>query len=124
MYSPLVIDHFQHPRNVGSLPQANAMSRVENPACGDLLKIDIRLENDIIQEARFSAQGCAPTIACASRLTEMVQGATVGEALRIDRASLIASLGGLPAASGHAAQLSVDALRSALKSVAVLAKER
>ncbi len=118
MYSSLVIDHFQHPRNVGGLPQANAVSRVENPACGDLLEMNLRLENDIVQEARFSAKGCAPTIACASRLTEMVQGATVAEALRIDRASLITSLGGLPATSSHAAQLSVDALRAALDSVA------
>jgi nitrogen fixation NifU-like protein len=118
MYSKLVLDHFEHPRNGGELPDANAVARVDNPMCGDMLEVSLRLENGVIAEMRFRAKGCVPAIACASRLTEMVEGLTVADALAIRRDAIIESLGGLPAASHHAAQLAVDALRAAVEVVA------
>ena len=114
MYSQLVLDHFEHPRNSGELPAASAVARLDNPMCGDTLELSLRLEDGVIAEARFRAQGCVPTIACASRLTEMVRGLTVAEALMIGRDAIIESLDGLPSASHHAAQLAVDVLRAAI----------
>jgi nitrogen fixation NifU-like protein len=114
MYSPLVLDHFEHPRNSGELPQPTRSATVENPACGDILELSVRIEQGIIAAIGFRAQGCVPTVACASRLTEMVQGKPVAEALSIPRQAIIESLGGLPSASQHAAQLAVDALRTVL----------
>jgi nitrogen fixation NifU-like protein len=117
MYSQLVLEHFEHPRNSGELPAANAVARLENPVCGDVLELSLRLEDGVIAEVRFRAKGCVPTIACASRLTEMVQGLTVADALIIRRDTIIELLGGLPTASQHAAQLAVDALRASLEIV-------
>jgi len=115
MYSKLVLEHFEHPRNGGELPAANAVARLDNPMCGDMLEVSLRLEDGVIAEVRFRAKGCVPTIACASRLTEMAQGLTVAAALAIRRDAIIESLDGLPPASHHAAQLAVDALRASLK---------
>ncbi len=115
MYSQLVLDHFEHPRNGGELPAASAVARLDNPMCGDTLELSLRLEGGVIAEARFRAQGCVPTIACASRLTEMVRGLTAGEALMIRRDAIIESLGGLPAVSHHAAQLAIDTLRASVE---------
>jgi nitrogen fixation NifU-like protein len=115
MYSPLVLEHFQNPRNSGVAGNANAVARVQNPVCGDVLELSLRVEGRTIAEVRFLAQGCVPTIACASRLTEMVQGSALKEALAVDRESLIESLAGLPQESYHAAQLSIEALHSALR---------
>jgi nitrogen fixation NifU-like protein len=115
MYSQLVLEHFEHPRNSGELPAANAVARLENPMCGDVLELSLRLEYGVIAEVRFRAKGCVPTIACASRLTEMAQGLTAADALVIGRDAIIESLDGLPTASQHAAQLAVDALRAAIE---------
>ncbi len=114
MYSKLVLEHFEHPRNGGELPDANAVARLDNPMCGDVLEMSLRLVDGVIAEARFRAKGCVPTIACASRLTEMVQGLTVAGALAIRRDAIIDSLDGLPPASHHAAQLAIDALRASI----------
>jgi nitrogen fixation NifU-like protein len=116
MYSSQVLEHFKNPRNSGELPNANAVARVENPVCGDMLELSLRVEQQIIVEVRFLAKGCVSTIACASRLTEMLQGASLKDALTISRDSVIESLGGLPEGSLHAAQLSIDALHSSLSS--------
>ena len=116
MYSSAVLDHFQHPRNSGELPQATATVRTENPACGDILELSVRVERGVIAEIRFRAKGCVPAMACGSRLTEMALGKPVAEALSIPRQAIIDSLGGLPAASHHAAQLALDALRAVLAS--------
>jgi NifU-like protein involved in Fe-S cluster formation len=80
-----------------------------------MLEVSLRLKDGVIVEVCFRAKGCVPTIACASRLTEMVEGLTVADALAIRRDAIIESLGGLPAASHHAAQLAVDALRAAIE---------
>ena len=114
MYSSLVMDHFKNARNSGELPDANAVARVENPVCGDMLELSLRIEDQTVLEVRFRAKGCVPTIACASRLTEMIHGVAIIDALAIRRESIIESLGGIPEASAHAAQLSIDALHSSL----------
>lgn len=114
MYSPQVLDHFEHPRNSGSISDADASVQVQNPACGDVLKLTLKFAADRIADIRFLAQGCVPSIACASALTELVKGRTVGEARAITRSQLVESVGGLPPASSHAGHLALDALHAAL----------
>jgi nitrogen fixation protein NifU and related proteins len=114
MYSPQLLDHFEHPRNAGELPGADAYVRIENPACGDMLELAIKIEAGRIAAIRFRAKGCVPAMACASAMTEMAIGKPAQEASRLSKAQIVAAVGGLPAASGHAAQLAIDALRAAL----------
>jgi nitrogen fixation NifU-like protein len=114
MYSPRLLDHFEHPRNVGDLADADARVRVENPACGDVLELAARLRRGRIEAIRFRAKGCVPAIACGSLVTELVLGRTVAEAKTISKATLENRIGGVPEASGHATQLAVDALRALL----------
>ncbi len=115
MYSEVLLDHFQNPRNAGDLPGANARARVENPVCADTLELALKIENEVITEAKFLAKGCVPAIACASLLTELVSGAKVQQADDISAENLRQRIGGLPEASSHAAQMAIDALRSALR---------
>jgi nitrogen fixation NifU-like protein len=114
MYSPQVLDHFQHPRNPGEVANANAVVQIENPVCGDVLKVTLRVNDGRIEEIRFLAQGCVPTMACASLLTELVQGRTVAEARQLRREDLVGALGGLPPASTHASHLAIDTLAALL----------
>jgi nitrogen fixation NifU-like protein len=115
MYSPQVLDHFQHPRNPGEVANANAVVQIENPVCGDVLKVTLRVNDGRIEEIRFLAQGCVPTMACASRLTELVQGRTVAEARQLRREDLVGALGGLPPASTHASHLAMDTLAALIQ---------
>ena len=115
MYSPQLLDHFEHPRNSGELPGADAHVRIENPACGDILELAIKMDAGRIAEVRFRAKGCVPAVACASAMTELAKGKQTHEASRISKGEIIAAVGGLPSASGHAAQIAIDALRAALK---------
>src|SRR5271165_3296646 len=115
MYSSQLLDHFEHPRNSGELPDADARVRMENPACGDILELAIKLDAGRIAAIRFRAKGCVPAMACASAVTELAQGKQADEGSRISKEEVIAAVGGLPAASGHAAQLAIDALRTALE---------
>ena len=89
MYSPQVLDHFQHPRNPGEVANPDASAQIENPACGDVLKLTLRVTEGRIEEIRFLAQGCVPAMACASLLTELVQGKTVVEARQLRREELV-----------------------------------
>jgi len=114
MYSPQLLDHFEHPRNAGELAGASVRVRVENPACGDVLELALRIADDQVEGIRFRAKGCVPAMACASALTEMVKGKSLAQARAITRADVVAAVGRLPEASGHAAQLAIDALRTAL----------
>ena len=118
MYSQQVLDHFEHPRNAGELPDADARVRVENPACGDVLELSIRVVGGRIGEVRFRAKGCVPAMACGSLITEMAAGKTVDEAGAIRKEAIVKEIGWLPSASGHAAQLAIDALRAALRQLA------
>lgn len=117
MYSAQLLDHFQNPRNAGEVAQADAIAEIENPACGDILHLSLRLEHDRVAEIRFKAKGCVPSMACASALTELVAGQTLSVAGTISRDVLIDAVGGLPNASTHAAQLALDTLRTILKRV-------
>ena len=114
MYSAQVLDHFQHPRNAGEVADPDASVQIENPACGDVLKLTLRIVDGRIEEIRFLAQGCVPTMACASILTELVKGKTIVEARQLRREELVKAAGGLPKASLHASHLAMDALNAAL----------
>lgn len=116
MYSAELLDHFQHPRNSGELPQAAARARIENPACGDVLELAVRIADGHIEDIRFRAKGCVPAMACASAITELAKGKSVQHALALTKADVTNLVGGLPPASGHAAQLAIDALQAVLKS--------
>lgn len=115
MFSAELLDHFEHPRNSGELADATAQVRVENPACGDILELAAKITAGCIADIRFRAKGCVPAMACASAITELAKGESVAEARAIDRNDVIRAVGNLPPASGHAAQLAVDALRAILK---------
>jgi nitrogen fixation NifU-like protein len=117
MYSPKVLDHFEHPRNSGQVENASARVRVENPACGDILELSASFQSGKIADIRFRAKGCVPSIACASALTELVGGKTIQEATRLTREDLLRELGELPEASQHASYLAIDALRELLRKI-------
>ena len=115
MYSAQLLDHFQNPRNTGDVSNPDASTQVENPVCGDILKLTLRVSDGHISEIRFRAKGCVPSMACGSLLTEMVKGKTPGEAQKLTRKDLITAIGGLPQASSHAAYLALDALKAVLR---------
>ena len=117
MYSAQLLDHFQHPRNAGDISGADARAEIENPACGDVLRLTLKIESGRIAEIRFKAKGCVPSMACASALTELVLGKSLREARSLDRNALTSAVGGLPPASTHAAQLALDTLAAALRQV-------
>jgi len=117
MYSAQLLDHFEHPRNAGELPGADAQVRVENPACGDVLELFARVSNDRIEVLRFRCKGCVPAMACGSLVTEIASGKTKAQAAAIRREDVVAAIGGLPEASGHAAQLAIDGLRAVLQKI-------
>jgi nitrogen fixation NifU-like protein len=115
VYSPEVLDHFQNPRNAGDVESPDASVQMENPVCGDVLKLTMKLDGDRIADIRFRAQGCVPAVACSSAITGMAKGRTIAEARRISREDLVRRVGGLPETSSHAGQLVVDALRALLE---------
>ena len=117
MYNPVLLDHFQNPRNTGELPPPAITVEVTNPVCGDILRLSVLVEEGRLRDARFKAKGCVASIACGSLLTELVIGKTLGEAGRVTAAEVAAGIGGLPPESGHASVLAEDAIRAALKAV-------
>jgi nitrogen fixation NifU-like protein len=117
MYSAQLLDHFQNPRNAGEIAGADATAEIENPACGDVLRISLNLKAGRITTAQFKAKGCVAAIACGSALTELIVGKTLQEAQKLRREDVSAVVGGLPQASTHAAQLALDALALALSRI-------
>jgi nitrogen fixation NifU-like protein len=115
MYSAEVLDHFEHPRNAGTIADADATVRIENPACGDVLELTIRIADGRIEEIRFRAKGCVAAMACGSALTELVRGKSTDEARAVTREELLRAVGGLPPASLHASHLAMDALDALLR---------
>ena len=115
MFSEAVLDHFRNPRNAGELPGATATVEVSNPVCGDILKLSARIVDGQIAEARFLCRGCTTSIACASLLTEELRNRGIAEARSITAESLSQSLGGLPSATFHGAQLAADAVSALLR---------
>ena len=115
MYSTQVLDHFEHPRNAGTIADADASARIENPACGDILELTIKIADGRIAEIRFRAKGCVAAMACGSALTELVRGKSVDEARKLSREELLRTGGELPPASSHASHLAMDALQAVLQ---------
>jgi nitrogen fixation NifU-like protein len=115
MFSAAVLEYFQHPRNVGELPEANVTVQVSNPVCGDVLQLAAVIEDGTVSQLRFLCRGCTASIACASWLTEAVQGKELGAVGYITPDFLASSLGGLPAAAAHAARLACDGLEALLR---------
>jgi NifU-like protein involved in Fe-S cluster formation len=114
MYTDAVLDHFQNPRNVGTLDGAAATISVENPVCGDILELSARMDAGRIAEARFRTRGCVTAVACSSLLTELLRGKTPAEVRGITPEQISETLGGLPPATFHAAQLARDAVQTLL----------
>lgn len=117
MYPPQLLDHFEHPRNTGDLPSPAASAQLENPVCGDVLRLTLTLSDGRITGARFRAKGCVASIACGSLLTELITNQTTDRAKKLSREELSAGLGGLSPESNHAAALAIDTLRAALADI-------
>jgi nitrogen fixation NifU-like protein len=114
VYSPIVLEHFHNPRNVGELPPPCGWARRENPACGDVAEIWLQVRQGRVAEVRFRAFGCPAAVAACSRLTELAQGLPVEEAAALTPEDLVEALGGLPASKRHGAALAVRTLHQAL----------
>ncbi|QDR80834.1 Fe-S cluster assembly scaffold protein NifU [Sporomusa termitida] len=115
MYTDKVMDHFTNPRNVGEIKDAAGVGEVGNAKCGDIMRIYLQVENDIITDVKFKTFGCGAAIATSSMVTEMVKGKTLDEALEISNKAVAEALGGLPPAKMHCSNLAADALHEAIK---------
>ncbi len=115
MYSDLVIEHFTHPRNVGTMPDADGVGIAGNPVCGDVMKIFIKVRDNRIEDIKFQTFGCGAAIATSSIITEMVKGKTLDEALAISNKAVAQALGGLPPAKMHCSNLAADGLHKAIE---------
>jgi nitrogen fixation NifU-like protein len=124
MYSEILLDHFQNPRNVGEMREPTAQVELSNPVCGDVLRLAVRAEGGRVREVRFLCRGCTASIACASLLTEKMMGRAISELGGITSDEIAAELGGLPSASAHAAQLAGEALAAIVKAVDKQAGQR
>ena len=114
MYTEKVMDHFTNPRNVGELENANGVGEVGNAKCGDIMRIYLDIEGDIIKDVKFKTFGCGAAVATSSMVTEMVKGKTIDEAMVISNASVAEALGGLPETKMHCSNLAADALHKAI----------
>ena len=114
LYSEKVMDHFMHPRNVGEIPDANGVGEVGNAKCGDIMKIYLKIENDIIKDVKFETFGCGSAIASSSMATEMIKGKSIHEALELTNKAVAEALDGLPAHKMHCSVLAEEAIKKAL----------
>jgi nitrogen fixation NifU-like protein len=115
MYSEKVMEHFMNPRNMGEMEDADGIGEVGNPTCGDLMKIFIKVEDDVITDIKFQTFGCGAAIATSSMITELARGKTLDEALDITRDDVATSLDGLPPIKMHCSNLASDALKAAIE---------
>ncbi len=114
IYSPIVIDHFTHPRNIGEMEYPDGVGEAENPVCGDTMRLFIRVESGRIIDANFLTFGCSAAIASSSITTEMIKGKTIEEALNISDQVIVEALGGLPQAKIHCSILAEKAIKAAV----------
>jgi len=115
MYSAKVMEHFQNPRNVGEIEDANGVGEIGNPVCGDIMKLYIKVKGDRIIDAKFKTFGCGAAIATSSMVTELVKGKTLEEAKKISRNTVAEALDGLPPIKMHCSNLAADALHKAIE---------
>ncbi len=115
MYSEKVMDHFTNPRNVGEIADADGVGQVGNPVCGDIMKIYIKVKNNIIEDIKFKTFGCGAAIATSSMVTELVKGKTLEEAMQVSNKQVAEALGGLPPQKMHCSNLAADALHAAIQ---------
>ena len=115
LYTDTVMDHFMHPRNVGSIENADGVGEVGNAKCGDIMKIYLKIENDIIEDVKFETFGCGSAIASSSMATEMIKGKSIHEALELTNKAVAEALDGLPAHKLHCSVLAEEAIKAALK---------
>lgn len=115
MYSQKVMEHFKNPHNMGEIPDADGVGTVGNPVCGDLMTMYIKVKGNRLQDIKFKTYGCGSAIATSSMITDIARGKTLEEALKITRADVADSLGGLPPVKMHCSNLAADALHAAIE---------
>ena len=115
LYSEKVMDHFMNPRNVGGIENADGVGEIGNAKCGDIMKIYLKIENDIIEDVKFETFGCGSAIASSSMATEMIMGKSIHEALELTNKAVAEALDGLPAHKLHCSVLAEEAIKNALK---------
>ena len=115
MYSEKVMDHFENPRNVGEIPDANGVGTVGNAKCGDIMRMYLKVENGIIEDVKFKTFGCGAAIATSSMATEMVKGKTLKEALQLTNKAVAEALDGLPPVKMHCSLLAEEAIHAAVE---------
>ena len=115
LYTETVMDHFKNPRNVGEIENADGIGEVGNAKCGDIMKIYLKIKDDVILDVKFETFGCGSAIASSSIATEMVKGKTIAEALAVTNKQVVEALGGLPAHKLHCSVLAEEAIKSAVR---------
>lgn len=115
MYNEKVMDVFKNPKNVGEIENPDGTGLVGNASCGDIMQITLRIENDVITDAKFKTFGCAAAIATSSTATEMIKGMTVEEALKVTNKKVVETLGGLPSQKLHCSVLAEEAIKKAIE---------
>ena len=115
MYSEKVMDHFENPRNVGEIPDANGVGTVGNAKCGDIMRMYLKVENGVIEDVKFKTFGCGAAIATSSMATEMVKGKTLKEALQLTNKAVAEALDGLPPVKMHCSLLAEQAIHAAVE---------
>ena len=115
LYSDIVMDHFMHPRNVGEIEKPDGVGQVGNAKCGDIMKMYLKIRDNVIQDVKFETFGCGSAIASSSMATEMIKGKTIDEALAVTNRQVVDALGGLPAHKLHCSVLAEEAVKSAIQ---------
>ncbi len=114
-YSDKVMEHFRNPRNVGDIENPDGVGKVGNPVCGDIMELYLKVENDVIVDARFKTFGCGAAIATSSMVTELIKNKTIEEASKISNRAVAEALGGLPPIKMHCSVLAEEALSKAIE---------
>ena len=115
LYTETVMDHFTHPRNVGEIPDADGIGEIGNAKCGDIMKMYLKIKDNVITDVKFETFGCGSAIASSSIATEMIKGKTIEEALAVTNKQVVDALGGLPAHKLHCSVLAEEAIKAAVK---------